>query len=208
MQSLTFHNQPAPTVPHPSSSATVEVYAHWRGYINDRDRRDTRTFTTDGHIYQVAIVPTAPLTVETCVRVLAMSPAAYSSSSADPDQCNAYDAHVVGKVTRVVGCRARRVVLEVVNECTVNPVRRVRLELPYVPDVTVHRRLVELEEGLEEAHEGDLDTFTKIMPPPMNGRCKARQCTLHLPAVYSFDYFVLQENQVDVDWRPRAARLI
>ncbi|TFK86327.1 hypothetical protein K466DRAFT_566056 [Polyporus arcularius HHB13444] len=154
-------------------TGTIDVYARWSKY-DGAYPTTPEDFIRKTHVYLVTIPPSAPLAVGKRVRVLAMSPARWCCPDADVDLLEAYDAHVVGRISKVLGWRGDWVALEVENECRVSAVRKARLEIPYLPGVTV-LRLDNLREGKgpKEAQMEDLDLDMRAKPPPPLWACKA-----------------------------------
>ncbi|RDX46731.1 hypothetical protein OH76DRAFT_814507 [Lentinus brumalis] len=159
-------------------TGTIDVYARWSKY-DGAYPTTPEDFIRKTHVYSVTIPPSAPLAVGKRIRVLAMSPARWCCPDADVDLLEAYDAHVVGRIRKVLGWRGDWVALEVENECRVSAVRKARLEIPYLPGVTV-LRLDNLREGKgpKEAQMEDLDLDMRAKPPPPLWACKAGGCAL------------------------------
>ncbi len=68
--------------------------------------------------------------------------------------------------------------LEVENECAVNPIRTVRLRLPYAPEATVQLRPEVVPERRAEAQEADLNTSAVVRTRPDGPCCGAGGCVL------------------------------
>ncbi len=153
----------------------VIVYAKWTGYAQDPPGTKT-TRVKKTHIYSTSIPPAAPLNIGMRVRVLATTPAWYYAPEEDPDTYEAYDAHIVGRITAVAGWKGRKIVLMIANECAVNPVRSIRLRLPFAPEVTVHAGLTHLLKERHEAQESDLNTLAVVRTHSGDARCGADAC--------------------------------
>ncbi len=157
------------------------VLAKWTGYV-EGEPRCRAEFLARTHKYEVVRRPREPLQLGDQVRVYAVTPKIYCSPEAPVDLLEAYDAHILGRITRVVGWKGTTVGLEVVNECWKNATRKIRLELPYIPDVTV-RRLAHLRpgKGPRVARDDRLSSAADVvLPPPMWG-CGAGGCVMREP---------------------------
>ncbi|TFK83111.1 hypothetical protein K466DRAFT_568035 [Polyporus arcularius HHB13444] len=171
-----------PRLPKPRGRTThprdpVIVFARWAGYTGGHEHARPRARAIQ-HVYSAAIPPAQPLSVGTRIRILATSPAWYSNPQEDQEAYEAYDAHVVGQVTGIVGWKGRKVILEVENECSVNPVKLVRLRMPYAPEATVLLSAEDVPAGRREAHEADLNTTAVVRLRPEDPCCGAGACTL------------------------------
>ncbi|TFK92931.1 hypothetical protein K466DRAFT_562025 [Polyporus arcularius HHB13444] len=165
---------------HPITPYTP-VFARWAGYVGG-DPESRTEFLTRTHAYEVVQRPIVPLSLGMQVTIYAVSPATYCSPRAPEDLLEAYDAHIVGKITKVAGWEGTTVQLEVDNECWKNTVRRARILIPYIPDATV-RRLAHWrdETGPEVARD---DAFSKrrvqVLPPTI-WSCGAGACAMREP---------------------------
>ncbi len=156
---------------------TTTVYARWTAYEGLPLRKgDNHTEKT--HIFMVTIVPERPLCVGMRVRVMATSPRWYCDPRSDADEYDAYDAHIIGRISRVAGWKGRKVVLEVMNECAMNKVKKIRLRVPYAPEATVRADEQAFEGPRKEAHEGDLYTNAVVKTSKKELRCRATTCAL------------------------------
>lgn len=120
---------------YPDPDPTIDVYARWSGYV--QWPTSPQEFLTASHSYLALKPPSRPLKLGMAVRIIALSPAKYHSPYTDGHKHDTYDPHVGGRLTKVLGWRDELIVLEVTNECTVNPVKLARLEVPYIPGRTV-----------------------------------------------------------------------
>ncbi|KAI0706265.1 hypothetical protein C8T65DRAFT_652160 [Cerioporus squamosus] len=162
----------------------IDIYARWSKY-DGAYPMTPEEFIRKTHVYSVTIPPSAPLAIGKRVRVLAMSPARYRSPDAEVDVYESYDAHVVGRIRKVLGWKGNLVALEVDNEC----------RIPYLPGVTV-APLENLREGKgpKDAQMEDLDLDVRAQPPPQLWACKAGECVLRatsMPGGVIYDEFWL-----------------
>ncbi|KAI0694974.1 hypothetical protein C8T65DRAFT_698844 [Cerioporus squamosus] len=158
-----------------NTESPVKVYARWVGYASGR----ARSIDHNGrktHTYSVSIPPERPLQIGMRVSIYATTPAWYLSPEADPDDYEAYDAHIVGLISGVVGWKGRKVILEVSNECAANEVEKARIRLPNVPDVMVQLGEAVIPEGCREAHESDLNTTAVVRTSTADASCSASTC--------------------------------
>ncbi len=88
------------------------------------------------HYYTVPIQPTTPLRVGLRVRLLALSRVAYHQPRTAFPWYEAYDPHVAGSVVAVTGGDGEMMMFELANECELNSVRRVRLIIRSIPEIT------------------------------------------------------------------------
>ncbi len=165
-------------IPFPSP---IPIFAKWTGYV-DGPPATREDFLSKAHAYTAMRRPTEPLALGMMVKLYATSPASYCTPDAPSDLYHAYDAHIVGKITRIAGWRGTAVGLEIQNECWNNAVRKVRLEIPYIPDVTV-RRLAHLRagKGPREAREDAITSQPTVMLPPDTWKCGMRWCATREP---------------------------
>lgn len=159
------------------------MFARWTGYV-EGEPRNRREFLARTHAYEVVRMPSKPLELGMKVKIYAVTPKHYCSPEmlgAPPD---AYDAHVLGELTRVMGWRGTSVGMEIRNECWKSAVRRVRLEVPYIPDVTV-RRLAHLgpDKGPRVARDDVLGDAADVVLPPTLWDCGAGGCLMRQTGV-------------------------
>ncbi len=152
----------------------VNVFARWAGSADAQNDVPEAKL----HIYSTSIPPETPLELGMRVRLLATTPAWYLSPEVDPDIYDAYDAHVVGTITGIAGWKGRKVVLRVANECAVNPVKTVKIRIPFAPEATVRLNANDVPAGRREAHETDLNTEAVVRTPPVETLCGARECRM------------------------------
>ncbi|RDX53440.1 hypothetical protein OH76DRAFT_1416096 [Lentinus brumalis] len=157
------------------------VLAKWTGYVEGMPKNRTE-FLARTHAYQVVRRPLEPLELGTKVKVYAVTPKNFCSPEAPDGLLEAYDAHILGQITRVVGWRGSSVGLEVRNECWKSAVRKIRLEVVYIPDVTV-RRLVHLRpgKGPTVARDDELSSAADVVLPPAMWSCGAGGCRMREP---------------------------
>ncbi|TFK88954.1 hypothetical protein K466DRAFT_598195 [Polyporus arcularius HHB13444] len=153
----------------------VVVFARWVGQ-NGKKTNATTEAGPRAHIYSSSIPPAEPIRPGTRVRILATSPAWYTTYVGDNEMYDAYDAHVVGEVTGVAGWKGRKIVLQIANECAINPIKTVRLRIPFAPNVTVDMQDVHVPLGHHEAHETDLNTTSVVRTSSGDFQCGARTC--------------------------------
>ncbi|KAI0692238.1 hypothetical protein C8T65DRAFT_699564 [Cerioporus squamosus] len=165
----------------------VRVYARWAGYVK-HPLRTTLWPGDTAHVYSTAIPPEEPLEIGMRIRILATTPAWYSSPGEDPDTYDAYDAHIVGAIVRIVGWKGRKVVLEVVNECRMNAVRTARIRIPFAPEVTVHSDLAAEVERRAEAQEKDLNTAAVVRASTADASCQADTCWMPWRSLVGEDF--------------------
>ncbi|TFK79228.1 hypothetical protein K466DRAFT_606306 [Polyporus arcularius HHB13444] len=171
------------------------VFARW---VGDGRHATTRTaYSNPIHVYSAAIPPERPLSTGTRIRILATSPAWYAAPDASQDMYDTYDAHIVGRITGVVGWKGRKVVFEVENECAINPVSTIRLRMPYAPEATVMLGPGEVPEGQREAFETDLYTSAVVRARPDDPRCQAGTCSLPWGSLVG-DAFLWEPMEDDV----------
>ncbi|TFK81113.1 hypothetical protein K466DRAFT_569239 [Polyporus arcularius HHB13444] len=156
-------------------SEPVLVYARWAGSVGGRTH-PTGILGTKKHVYSTSIPPEVPLRIGMHVRILATTPAWYSTQDADPESYDTYDAHVVGPITGVAGWKDRKVVLEVRNECQINTVETVKIRIPFAPEVTVHLDASLVPAGQREAQEVDLNTDAVVRARSGDARCGGMEC--------------------------------
>ncbi len=159
----------------------VPVFAKWTGYV-DGPPTSRAGFLSKVHVYRAVQRPERPLALGMLVKLYVVSPATYCSPDAPPDLYHAYDAHIIGTITRVAGWRGDTVGIEILNNCWRNAVATARLEIQYIPDVTV-RRLAHLKagKGPREAREDQLMRRLKMVLPLATWECGARQCAMREP---------------------------
>ncbi len=161
----------------------IDLYARWGGFV-ENDPTDPEEFITKTHAYRVQIPPHIPLSLGIKIRVVALSPTRYCIPDAPADLYDMYDPHVIGDITRVMGWKGDVVGLEVTNECKISPVRRARLELPYIPDVTVQRITgLRLGRGPRVAAMTAFAACTIRGVLGMEGRCGVAQCAMRATAL-------------------------
>ncbi|RPD75869.1 hypothetical protein L226DRAFT_390959 [Lentinus tigrinus ALCF2SS1-7] len=90
------------------SEEPVKAFARWAGYVGRQENTDATPTAKKIHVSSASIPPERTLRRGMRVRVMATTPAWYSAPDADPDAYEAYDAHVVGIITRVVGGKGER----------------------------------------------------------------------------------------------------
>lgn len=165
---------------HPAKPYTP-IFARWKGYEGG-DPKNRREFVKRAHVYEVIQRPVEPLAVGMKVTIYAVSPATYCSSHAPEDQLEAYDAHIVGRIVRIVGWSGETVQLEVKNECWKNIVRRAQVDILYLPDISV-RRLAHWRAGVgpTAARDDALDGRRVSVLPPNIWSCGAGACVLREP---------------------------
>ncbi len=168
---------PTPEQP-PQLPPPIPTYAKWSGYV-DGQPTTRASFLSKTHIYEMVQRPAEPLALGMRIKIYAVSPALYCSPDAPANEYEAYDAHVTGRITRIVGWRGTVVGLEVQNECWRNMVKNIRLEAPYIPDVTV-RRLAHLKAGRgpKEARDDWPSRHIKVVLPPAMWDCGATRCAM------------------------------
>ncbi len=130
------------------------------------------------HTYSTAFLPQEPLEIGMTIRIMATTPAWYAAPEEEAETYETYDAHIVGIVTRIVGWKRRKLVLEVENYCALNAVRTARLRIPLVPDVTVKIEAAMLRREWYEAQESDLNTAAVVRNAAGGPRCGAHTCRL------------------------------
>lgn len=174
------------------------VLARWAGYVEGEPKNRTE-FLTRTHAYEAVRKPTVPLELGMQVKIYAVSPRNYCSLNDPDDLLEAYDAHIIGRVTRVAGWRGASVGMEVVNECWRNAVRKIRLEVAYIPDVTV-RRLAHLRpgKGPKVARDDALGSAADVVLPPATWDCGAGGCRMREPGA-------IREGVLYVYWPTDAA---
>ncbi len=176
------------------------VYARWAGCVGGRARQ-TAPREKKKHIYSSAIPPERPLRLGMRVRILAMTPAWYSTPEDGPEKYDTYDAHIVGVVVGIAGWKDRKVVLEIKNECSVNDVESVKLRVPFVPEVTVQLEADSIPRGQREAQEADLNTYAVISACPGESRCGGSACWLPWRRLVG-EAFIWEPMAEDVSERP------
>lgn len=91
------------------------------------------------HIYELVARPSAPLSHNTYVRVLALSKPIYYLPHLPLEYLEVYDPHVYGPIVSVreatVGRGAKYGVFRIVNTCRRNPVKHVELWAPMLPQL-------------------------------------------------------------------------
>ncbi|RPD64585.1 hypothetical protein L226DRAFT_41508 [Lentinus tigrinus ALCF2SS1-7] len=195
------------TVPPPD---IIDIYARWTRYDGTYPK-SPEDFIRKTHVYSVTIPPSTPLAVGKRVRVFAISPAHWCSPGAEADLFGAYDAHIIGRIRRVLGWKKHLpvIALEVENECRVSAVRKARLEIPYVPGLTV-APLENLREGKgpKEAVLEDLNLDARVQPPLQLWACMAGECVLRsisIPGDVMYDEFWLS-GSIYADERKRTRK--
>lgn len=179
---LRNRRHPGPHPAEPSIPGIIDVYARWVRYDGGRPT-GPKDFFQKTYVYAVTIPPSEPLALGRRVRVLVTTPASWvPGPDADPNLHGANDAHVVGTVTNVLGWKGKLVALAVENECRQNLVRRARLEIPYLPNVTVVPETLRLREGRGPKVAGldDLDLSARVQPLQSGWSCNAGHCMLRL----------------------------
>ncbi len=119
---------------HPEQN-TVEVLVRWSGFA--KRPHNPEEFEASVHSYTIKAAPLVPLELGMTVRLLALSPTRYHLPHTSDNHFDVYDPHVEGRLSKVMGWRGEWIALELTNECRVNLAKRVRLEVPYIPGVTV-----------------------------------------------------------------------
>ncbi|TFK83609.1 hypothetical protein K466DRAFT_589602 [Polyporus arcularius HHB13444] len=153
----------------------VIVFARWAGYLGGRPR-GADEWKNKAHVYSTSMLPEQPLEIGMKVRVMGTAPAWYSRPDEEPETYDAYDAHIVGRITRAVGWKGRKIVLEVRNECALNGVAKARIRVPFVPEAAVRIGTECLPEGGREAFEGDLNTEAVVKASQDELKCMAGRC--------------------------------
>lgn len=192
--STTFDPTAAPTATGPPD--IIEVYGQWTRY-DGMYPKSPEDFIRKIHVYSVTIPPSTPLAVGRRVRVFAISPAHWCSPGAEADLYGAYDAHIVGHVRKVLGWKKHHpvVALEIENECRVSAVRKARLEIPYLPGITVAPlENMRAGKGPMEGTMEDLDLDARVQQPLQLWACRAGECVLRsisVPGDVMYDEFWL-----------------
>lgn len=160
------------------------VYARWKG---DEPMQDfTRTLSGRMHRYEVPIKPTAPLQVGQRVRILALSRVAFHAPSVVYPRYETYDPHIVGVVVAVVEKGEHAVTFEVANQCEANPVRRVKLTIQWIPDVTARVRPEDEHVNWPQpVHRVPLEHGVAIAVPTPQWICGAPGCVVPTQATWS-----------------------
>ncbi|TFK81356.1 hypothetical protein K466DRAFT_604565 [Polyporus arcularius HHB13444] len=175
------------------------VFARWVG-VGGRARA-ANAILVKSHIYSSSIPPERPLRIGMRIRILATTPASYSTAEEEGERYDTYDAHVVGVITGVVGWKGRKVVLEVRNECALNPVETVRIRLPFAPEVTVQLEAATIPMGRYEAQEADLNTHAVVRARIGDTRCGGSACWTPWRSLVG-ENFLLEPMEEDVGERP------
>ena len=88
------------------------------------------------HYYAVPIRPVTPLRVGQTVRVLALSRTAFHAPNTVFPRYETYDPHVRGLVAAVVGVGEEAITFELDNQCDINPIKKVRLTIRWIQNIT------------------------------------------------------------------------
>ena len=158
----------------PAFQSPVEIFARWKEY---GAQSPTHRMT---HVYRLQARPPRPLAVGMEVRILATSPVAYRVPGVLSQMQDTYDAHVVGRVTDISLPKDGWAAVGIENECRVNPVKRVEVEVPFAPGVTIQEYdglhfLVFDGTALERAME-TLGNAGWFYTPQSTSRCFAQHC--------------------------------
>ncbi len=198
-------------------SEPVTVYARWAGYFDGHPKSAVPSGDR-AHVYSASILPEQPLKIGMRVRLLATTPAWYYTPEEDADVYDVYDvydAHIVGPIIGVVGWKGRKVVLEIQNECGLNPVKKARIRIPFVPEATVQLEEDVLPIGRREAFEEDLNTTAVVRIPTEIARCGADTCSMPWRRLVGEDFLSepMTEDVGEPPWalggrRKRQLRLI
>ncbi len=161
----------------------IDIYGRWVGYVETAPS-GPEDFLTKTHSYAVQVPPRTPLSLGMIVRVLGLSPTRYCIADAPTDMYDVYDAHLIGAITRVLGWKGDVVGLEVTNQCKISPVRRARLEVPYIPDATV-RQIAGLRPGRGPriATWAAFHSCTVRETLATEGRCRVADCAMRATAL-------------------------
>ena len=152
----------------------LDIFARWKEY---GAQSLTRMMT---HVYTLQARPPRPLAVGMVLRILATSPVIYRVPGVLAQMQDTYDAHVVGRVTDISLSRDGWATVTIENECRVNPVKRVEVEVPFAPGVTIQqcdepRFLVYDVHVLDRAME-TLGNPAWFYAPQSTSRCSAQHC--------------------------------
>ncbi|RDX45779.1 hypothetical protein OH76DRAFT_1420629 [Lentinus brumalis] len=175
------------------------IFARWVGAGGGAKAAHTRQ--EESHTYSSAFLPEKPLKIGMRVRILATTPAWYFTAEEDRETYDTYDAHVVGRITGVAGWKGRKVVLEIRNECALNPVTTVKIRLPFVPEVTVQLEDGAVPPGRKEAQEVDLNTHAVIRARLGDSRCGGPTCRLPWRSLVG-ENFLWEPMEDEVGERP------
>lgn len=139
-------------------------------------------FLSKKHEYKLVQVPGTPLTQGMQVQLYAILPTIYHSAHNLPltGSYSAYDAHVVGRITRIAERRGKIVGIEVQNNCWRNMVKTIRLDVPYIPDITVQCLAhLKTRSGPKEARDDRLSHPIQVVLPLTIWSCGVGQCATH-----------------------------
>ncbi len=130
------------------------------------------------HEYAVIVCPESPLEIGRRVRVLALSKVAYHEPGVVYPRYEAYDPHVVGRVTAVVGKGKSTATFELVNECEINPVKTVHLVVEWIPGVTgMMSAQDECRARTTDARAVHMEKGVSVAVPKAGALCSESRCS-------------------------------
>ncbi len=173
----------------------IDILARWMCYVG-QEPSGPEDFVASIHSYRIRVAPAYPLALNARVRIIALSPTRYHTPDADETLYDAYDPHVIGRITRIMGWKSTLLALELENECRISPVRKVRLEVPYIPGVTVRAVVASrTDRGPRIANAADISGCRVAGQLPLEGRCGERGCAMRATALAG-------DGIVDEFWLP------
>ncbi|TFK88637.1 hypothetical protein K466DRAFT_564648 [Polyporus arcularius HHB13444] len=124
--------QKHPSIPPPAQPQHLTLYARWSG----TGHPTPMAYNGEGghHQYVLTIRPTEEIRVGRRVKILALTPIAYSQPNSPLSQYDTYDPHIVGRITSITRMEAEvegegkstaKTIIKISNECQNNMVEGV-----------------------------------------------------------------------------------